>query len=202
MNYLRHSIFCIAAVLNFAIIQPVLSSNAPAIESSIVCDGKQDLLNRAPLYEKESVPQATVGIIPYRFKDDGTTEVFLGQEKKDSTWSDFGGKYEITDANILLALQREFREETGGTLVPKESTELSSSVLLYINKIGKREVFYLFVQFDNVAFIENDEKNAARWFDLNTLRTQTEFPLRSFFRADLIDSEYFTSIQDLLNTRK
>lgn len=204
MTYLRHFIFCIATVLNFAIIQPVLSSSVSAVKSSIVHNEKQgllkDLLNRAPLYKKGGVPQATVGIIPYRFKN-GITEVFLGQEK-DLTWSDFGGKYEIADTNILSALQREFSEETGGSFVSKESADRPSSILLYINKPDEREVFYLFVQFDDIGFKENDEKKQARWFDLMTLNTQTAFPLRKFFKSDLIESEHFKSIQDLLNAQK
>lgn len=58
------------------------------------------------------------GILPLTRARDGTLMVLVGQDVRDATWSDFGGKCERSDKNCPLTTAiREFTEETYGTVV-------------------------------------------------------------------------------------
>lgn len=57
------------------------------------------------------------GILPLTWDGDGTPLFLIGQDVRDQTWSDFGGKCERSDKNCPLTTAiREFTEETFGTL--------------------------------------------------------------------------------------
>lgn len=61
------------------------------------------------------------GILPYTVHE-GSVFVLLGKDVRNSLWSDFGGKSEVTDNNKIVATaMREFYEETCGIVLDFKS---------------------------------------------------------------------------------
>lgn len=57
------------------------------------------------------------GILPLTWGSDGSALFLIGQDVRDASWSDFGGKCERSDKNCPLTTAiREFTEETFGAL--------------------------------------------------------------------------------------
>lgn len=170
-----------------------------------------DLLKRSPKYFKEHIPLATVGVIPYTVKD-GEVFILLGRETKDQTWSDFGGKVNTSDTTFAAALIRELYEETAGMIhLSDEQLHDPHTLLLYIHKPGKREIVYAFCRVDyrpGSEFLSavrtateesHKEKDQFRWLSLTEFEhckteDSAEYPLRSYFRDDLIRSTYFSTV--------
>ena len=142
LKYIKTSFILLTFVFITACSQkPFFSSN-----NEYLIEGQtslaHELLHSAPRYTKDNKHQATVGVIPYRLHNN-RIEILLGYEIKDSTWSDFGGKFDdAVDHTFIDALMREYREETGHQT--PILTSLDQHILIfYIDKSASREVVYL-----------------------------------------------------------
>lgn len=67
------------------------------------------------------------GILPYaKYKE--TTVFLVGKDAQDGLWSDFGGKYEVKDRNEIDTAQREFQEESCGSVMDIKTLRMRMSV--------------------------------------------------------------------------
>ncbi len=193
----------------FAILINFFFATISATQNSYLFIGGKDAVNflkKQPKYIQNGKIQATVGVIPYR-NSDGLLEVLLGFETKDKTWSDFGGKFdEKIDTSFLNALEREYFEETGTT--KSDIIQLAildpSTTILYIDKMGKREVIYLIYKVTSeICFTQNAEKTHIQWFELSDFASQRQkedakYPLRKYLKEDLLNSDKFDQIVKFL----
>ncbi|MCP5322658.1 MAG: NUDIX hydrolase [Candidatus Paracaedibacteraceae bacterium] len=177
------------------------------------------LLKSKPTYFKEDAPLATVGVVPYTLKD-GEVWILLGRETEDKTWSDFGGKVNKEDESFAAALKREYIEETAGAgVLTDEQLKANHTFYFYIHKPGKRQILYVFclvayqpessfLEAVNKANTEETkEKDQFKWFSLEDflsfqIKDLEGYPLRKFFRQDVVNSSEFTQIIQRLKEKK
>lgn len=61
------------------------------------------------------------GVLPISWTSNGTLLFLVGQDVRDLSWSDFGGKCERQDKDVMATAVREFYEETYGCLLDAKS---------------------------------------------------------------------------------
>lgn len=215
-NYLSYSLLIVLTLFSSNTISAV-----ERVETSILNSTSPQanvLLKSKPRYFKQGIPLATVGVIPYTLKD-GEVWILLGRETEDKTWSDFGGKVDKKDESLAAALKREYIEETAGIgVLTDDNLYANDTFYFYIHKQGKRQVLYAFCLLPyqpETNFLkavnkanteETKEKDQFKWFSLeDVLSFQVKdlegYPLRKFFRQDVVNSSEFIKIIERLKEK-
>lgn len=208
--------------LSEIVFSPVPANKNSVVEASVLSSNQPKLitlLKSKPLYIKNGMPLATVGVIPYALKD-GKVWILLGREAENKTWSDFGGKVNNKDGSFAAALKREYIEETAGIgILTDEDLKALDTFYFYIHKQGNRQILYAlclvayqpatnFLDAVNKSDTEETkEKDQFKWFSLEDflsfqVKDLDGYPLRSFFRKDVVNSPEFTQIIQLLKESK
>ena len=89
------------------------------------------------------------GILPITWATDGTLLFLIGQDVRDASWSDFGGKCEKADRGDIVATAcREFFEETYGCLLDVKALWQRmhpSNYILLKSKTQNGHPYYMFL---------------------------------------------------------
>ena len=145
------------------------------------------------------------GILPFAVH--GTTILFLvGKDAQDGSWSDFGGKVENVDRTEIETAQREFNEETCGSVLELKALRVRMAVAQNFRMLTSctqsKHPYYMYVlqiPYDScvrpafrrtVAFLRSArihkryvEKVDLQWVTWHELQTLT---LRSVFQATVV----------------
>lgn len=147
------------------------------------------------------------GILPLTWTSDGAPLFLVGQDVRDHSWSDFGGKCERSDKNCPLTTAiREFTEETFGCLADcrqlrqrlhagnyvllKSRTQNGHPYFMYVIEVpfvpGLRATFAKMIAFFRHKNVHRlyVEKTDVQYLSLEEL-TAPEFPKRSVFQTTI-----------------
>jgi 8-oxo-dGTP pyrophosphatase MutT (NUDIX family) len=84
----------------------------------------------------------SAGVMPYAVVD-GKVYILLGMDRRDGSWSDFGGRSEAGDTSPCMTAAREFYEETTGSVMLYQASikGLDGVVPWKSLTVGKNEYF-------------------------------------------------------------
>tara|TARA_Y100000816_G_scaffold292527_1_gene288371 strand:+ start:1133 stop:1612 length:480 start_codon:yes stop_codon:yes gene_type:complete len=155
------------------------------------------------------------GILAYGFKNNEIV-FLLGKDSKWKQWSDFGGKNDPIDCNVICkTATREFYEESIGVIYDiiqvneyiknaiyiKSKSYKNYDYYMYIMKIPYSmdyvNDFYTLKQFNLSIPQKYKEKTELRWFTLQEiLKNTNEREMRSvFFKSVINNLEIFTNLK-------
>lgn len=99
----------------------------------------------------------SAGILPYTYIND---EIFtlLGRESYDGSYSDFGGKFEYKDLNILHTACREFQEES--LFYDFDILEFTQINTMYVeSRTLKGNIYYMFLVHMDISTINQIQQS-------------------------------------------
>ena len=150
----------------------------------------------------------SAGVLPYTYFNN-TIYFLLGRDRKEETWSDFGGKSEQCDnGKAENTASREFYEETSGSVIDvrtmrdrlqrkKDCRVIYSKTLngyqyiMYVVRIPYKDYRNIFLRvFSFIKYVKAHrkfiEKDDIRWVSMSTLMHGIqEKPLRGSFNINL-----------------
>ena len=137
----------------------------------------------------------SAGVMPYAVVD-GKIYLLLGMDRRDGSWSDFGGRSEPGDASHRATAAREFYEETAGVVMvhPSAVKRLEAVTPWRSLTVGKNDYFMFPLR---IAYSDDyrrsfemtlalaeyakmhkkfTEKTQVKWFSLETISSALSNP--------------------------
>ncbi len=169
--------FCVAMICYFLCAPLAFAqTHSTTLELAKVPKHKNPLL-LAP--KKNSV----IAIIPY-YVQKNNVYVLLGQEltggkqEKSGTFSYFGGNIKPSTTTVIQSMLYEFHKETLGQMRLNEEYVLKNSFLLYNKSSKDKDLYYVFVKFNEQQY------NKTKKFNIATVRLKASSPPNSHFEKE------------------